>query len=78
MPVMDGYTAVRTIRALPDKELAAIPVIAMTANAFQEDAQAAAVAGMQAHIAKPVDAELLVKTLRDIIFRNSRPDGSSK
>ena len=77
MPVMDGYTAVRTIRALPDKELAAIPVIAMTANAFQEDAQAAD-AGMQAHIAKPVDAELLVKTLRDIIFRNSRPDGSSK
>ena len=69
MPVMDGYTAARKIRSLPDRAKAEIPVIAMTANAFREDAEAAKAAGMQAHIAKPIDADLLVKTLREIISR---------
>lgn len=69
MPVMDGYTATRKIRSLPDRAKAEIPVIAMTATAFREDAEAAKAAGMQAHIAKPIDADLLVKTLREIISR---------
>ena len=53
MPVMDGYEATRRIRALPDRKLASVPILAMTANAFKEDEQAAEEAGMQAHIAKP-------------------------
>ena len=67
MPVMDGYEAARAIRALPDKSLAKIPILAMTANAFREDEQAAMEAGMQAHIAKPVDVELLKKTLASVL-----------
>ncbi|MBR0352873.1 MAG: amino acid permease [Oscillospiraceae bacterium] len=64
MPVMDGYEAARAIRALDDKGLSEIPIIAMTANAFSEDIQAAMDAGMQAHIAKPVDIGVLAKTLK--------------
>ena len=67
MPVMDGYTAARRIRALGNKALADIPILAMTANAFKEDADATAEAGMQAHVAKPVDAEQLLKTLAAVI-----------
>ena len=67
MPVMDGYTATRTIRSLENPELARIPIVAMTANAFVEDVQAAKDAGMQAHIAKPVDIEVLTRTLREIL-----------
>ena len=63
MPVMDGYTATREIRALADPALAAIPILAMTANAFQEDIQAALDAGMQAHIAKPIDVDTLRREL---------------
>ena len=63
MPVMDGYTAARAIRALKDPQLAGIPILAMTANAFQEDVQAALDAGMQAHIAKPVDVNDLMEKL---------------
>ncbi len=67
MPVMDGYEATRAIRALDDRELAGIPILAMTANAFQEDVQAARDAGMQAHIAKPVDVDVLMKELRAVL-----------
>ena len=67
MPVMDGYEATREIRALNNKELANIPILAMTANAFKEDELAAKEAGMQAHIAKPVDVELLMKTLAMVV-----------
>ena len=67
MPVMDGYEAARKIRALPDKKLAEIPVIAMTANAFSEDVQKASEAGMNAHVAKPIDINALKKTLNDIL-----------
>ena len=68
MPVMDGYEAARAIRALPDKDLAKIPILAMTANAFKEDEQAALEAGMQAHVAKPVDIKLLKKTLASVLL----------
>ena len=67
MPVMDGYAAARAIRALEDPELSKIPILAMTANAFQEDVQAAMDAGMQAHIAKPIDIAGLAEALRDTI-----------
>ncbi|MBR3446946.1 MAG: amino acid permease [Oscillospiraceae bacterium] len=68
MPVMDGYTAARRIRALNNPALAEIPILAMTANAFKEDAAAAKAAGMQAHIAKPIDADLLIRTLKETIL----------
>ena len=67
MPKMNGYEATRRIRALQDKDKADIPIIAMTANAFEEDRQAAFAAGMNGHIAKPVEIESLVKTLREIL-----------
>ena len=67
MPVMDGYAAARAIRALPEKEKAEIPIVAMTANAFAEDVQTALDAGMQAHVAKPVDIAALTKTLQDLL-----------
>lgn len=63
MPVMDGYEATRRIRALENRELAGIPIIAMTANAFEEDRKKALDAGMNAHLAKPVDIRKLKETL---------------
>ena len=59
MPKMDGYKATQAIRHLPDRDKACIPIIAMTANAFAEDVQAALNAGMDDHVAKPVDMEIL-------------------
>ena len=67
MPQMDGYTATRVIRNLPDQEKACIPILAMTANAFEEDKREAAAAGMNAHIAKPIQVEQLLSTLAEII-----------
>ena len=64
MPVMNGYDAARKIRRLDDAQKANIPVIAMTANAFSEDRQVALEAGMNDHIAKPIDMNILVPTLR--------------
>ncbi len=72
MPVMDGYAATRAIRALDDEGLASIPILAMTANAFQEDVQAAREAGMQGHIAKPVDVNVLKKTLAEVLAAAQR------
>ena len=63
MPNMDGYQATKQIRQFADKEKAGIPIIAMTANAFQEDVQASLDAGMNAHIAKPVDTQILKETI---------------
>ena len=68
MPVMDGYEAARNIRALDNKELAGIPILAMTANAFKEDEQEALDAGMQAHIAKPIDVGTMMKTLAAVLL----------
>ncbi|MCR4909331.1 MAG: response regulator [Lachnospiraceae bacterium] len=67
MPVMDGYEAARAIRAPPDERLSDIPIIAMTANAFAEDVKKAKDAGMNAHIAKPVDVDIMVKVLKEIL-----------
>ena len=64
MPVMNGYDAARKIRGLDDPQKANIPIIAMTANAFTEDKQAALDAGMNDHIAKPINMNVLVPTLR--------------
>ena len=67
MPVMDGYTAAQEIRSLPDKGLAGIPIIAMTANAFQEDIKKAEEAGMNGHIAKPLDIPDMKATLQQVL-----------
>ena len=67
MPVMDGHEATRRIRELSDKTLADIPIIAMTANAFSEDVQKAKEAGMNAHIAKPINMDVLKDTLTEIL-----------
>ena len=67
MPEMDGYAACRAIRALPDGRLASIPVIAMTANAFREDIKDAEEAGMNGHIAKPIDVGGMMSTLASVL-----------
>ena len=67
MPVMDGYMATQAIRALPDTRLAGIPIIAMTANAFQEDVEDSRKAGMNDHLTKPVEPELLLASMRQQI-----------
>ena len=69
MPVMSGYEAVREIRQLENQRLADIPVIAMTANAFEEDKQEALRNGMDGHIAKPINIELLFTTLNKVLAR---------
>ena len=69
MPVMDGYTAARAIRSLDRPELAGIPIIAMTANAFREDILAAEEAGMNGHIAKPLDADKMIAVIRETLKR---------
>ena len=66
MPKMDGYKATQAIRNLPDKDKACIPIIAMTANAFQEDAEKCIAVGMNAHLAKPLDIEKMKKTIKSI------------
>ncbi|MDE5589500.1 MAG: response regulator [Acetatifactor sp.] len=67
MPVMDGYEATRTIRALADPARANIPIVAMTANAFEEDRQRAFDAGMNGHVPKPIDIPKLLETLQSIL-----------
>ena len=68
MPVMDGYTATKAIRDLPDAGLAGIPIIAMTANAFQEDIKKAEEVGMNGHIAKPLDIPSMKATLQQVLL----------
>ena len=63
MPKMNGYEATKVIRSLENEELASIPIIAMTANAFAEDVHAAKTVGMNEHIAKPLDLNVLSRTL---------------
>ena len=67
MPKMDGYEATQAIRALDDKEKAAIPIVAMTANAFAEDRERALAAGMNGHIAKPIDVKKLERFLLQLL-----------
>ncbi|WP_138262991.1 response regulator [[Clostridium] hylemonae] len=71
MPVMDGYRATEAIRSCGHPRAAGIPIIAMTADAFHEDIVKAGDAGMNGHLAKPIDQELLYKTLTDIISKVS-------
>ena len=70
MPVMDGYEATRAIRALEDPGLASIPILAMTANAFEEDKQAALKCGMNGHISKPINIEKLLETLSSVLKKH--------
>ena len=69
MPKMDGYTATREIRTLNDPKCANIPIIAMTANAFEEDRKKAIKAGMNGHIAKPINADVILENLDHIFGR---------
>lgn len=64
MPVMDGYQATRAIRALERPDAAAVPIVAMTAHAFTDDRQRAYEAGMTAHLAKPLESAVLIRTLQ--------------
>ncbi|MBC8572327.1 transporter substrate-binding domain-containing protein [Lachnospiraceae bacterium NSJ-46] len=67
MPKMNGYKATQEIRHLPDRDKACIPIIAMTANAFEEDKREAIAAGMNGHIAKPIQVDKLLSTLSEVI-----------
>ena len=64
---MDGYETTRVIRALPDRERASIPILAMTANAFEEDRRNALECGMNGHIAKPINIERLFEALDQVL-----------
>ncbi|MCM1213115.1 MAG: response regulator [Lachnospiraceae bacterium] len=67
MPIMDGYEATRTIRRLPREDVKNLPIIAMTANALEEDKEAALKNGMNAHIAKPLDMDVFIDVLRKFV-----------
>ena len=69
MPVMDGVSAAREIRRLDRADAKTIPIIALTANAFEEDVQQCLQAGMNVHLSKPVDIDLLVSTLGKLITK---------
>ena len=71
MPVMDGITAAKTIRAMERKDAKTIPIVAMTANAYEEDVQKTHDAGMNAHLSKPIDIDLMLKTL-SIFYSSNR------
>ena len=67
MPVMDGYEATQKIRSLEDTVHSRVPIIAMTANAFEEDKRKAMASGMDGHLAKPIDMELMTALLKKIL-----------
>ncbi|MDO4178916.1 MAG: transporter substrate-binding domain-containing protein [Phascolarctobacterium sp.] len=67
MPIMNGYEATRTIRRMKNRDKANIPILAMTADAFEEDKQKALAAGMNGHIAKPIDPEELLKSIKEFL-----------
>lgn len=69
MPVLDGYQATRIIRGMENKKLAQIPIIAMTANAFEDDCQKSLSVGMNAHIAKPIKGNIIKKTLSEVLCK---------
>ena len=78
MPVMDGLEATRRIRALPCPDAATIPIVALTANAFQSDLDATQAVGMNAHLAKPADADMLYETLKKCIAIAQKQKGGSR
>ena len=67
MPILDGYAATRAIRAMGDPGRADLPIIAMTANAFEEDRARALEAGMNGHLAKPIDLDKTLALLRRLL-----------
>ncbi len=71
MPIMNGYEAAQAIRKLENKQLANIPIIAMTANAFSEDVERAKAAGMNDHVAKPLDVPKMMETLQRVLSKNA-------
>ena len=75
MPIMDGLTASRSIRNLSNKDAANIPIIAMTANAFDDDEDKSKAAGMNAHLAKPIDPKRLFRTLVELIRSHEQNPG---
>ena len=72
MPKMDGYKATQAIRRLPDRDKACIPIVAMTANAFEEDKRDAIAAGMNGHIAKPIQMDKLLSMLAEIMRQQEK------
>lgn len=70
MPVMNGYEAARAIRSLSRADAKSVPILTMTADAFSDDVQKCLDAGMNGHIAKPIDPELLFKELSETIINN--------
>ena len=75
MPVMDGLTATRAIRGLDRPDAKTIPIIAMTANAFDDDVNKSKAAGMNAHLAKPIDPKRLFRTLVELIRSHEQNPG---
>lgn len=71
MPVMDGYTATKKIRSLERSDAKPIPIIAMTANAFQEDAEKCIAVGMNVHLAKPLDIEKVMITICHLVKKKN-------
>ena len=67
MPVMNGYEAARAIRQSNHEDAVLIPILAMTANAFHEDEEEALAAGMNGHIAKPIDVGILFRTMSEVL-----------
>ncbi|MGM9568478.1 MAG: response regulator, partial [Phascolarctobacterium sp.] len=70
MPIMDGYEATKAIRNLPRQDVTSLPILAMTANAFEEDKERALKNGMNDHIAKPIYIDVLYKTLQRVWQKN--------
>ena len=78
MPVMDGYEATKAIRGLQDPARASVPVVAMTANAFDEDRKNALACGMNEHIAKPVDQKKLRQVIEKLMQGSAKPEGNEE
>ena len=70
MPIMNGYEATKAIRKLDNTALANIPIVAMTANAFDEDRKTAMESGMNAHVAKPINVDVLMGVISDILSKS--------
>jgi len=72
MPIMDGYEATRVLRQLPREDATRVPIIAMTADAFQDDVNKSLAVGMNAHLAKPIDPKILYATLEKEIAKSKK------
>ncbi len=77
MPIMDGYSATRVIRAMEEPLLAKLPIIAMTANAFEEDREKAMDVGMNGHLPKPIDVQKMLSLMRELFSKNNNAETPS-